>query len=321
MSEPLLKIDGLRTAIGSGDAALTILDGIEFTVSRGEVLGLIGESGSGKTMLGLSVLRLEPRAATVSAKSLTFLDHDLLRMSEHDLRALRGTRMAMIFQDPVGAFNPAKSIGWHMRMALARARSSTPEPNAAIRLLGEVGIADPQPVLRLYPHQLSGGMLQRALIAMVLGCGPDLIVADEPTTNLDALVEQQIIALFRLLLKKISAAMIYITHDITIAAALCDRIAVMYAGQIVEEGTTRDVFGSPKHPYTQGLLGTALALDRTAERLQEIAGDLPTFLDLPPGCRFQPRCPVALPVCVEAVPAMNIISAKQMARCVRWGTR
>ena len=317
-----LEVRGLCTSIGKPPRALLVLDRVDLTVERGEVLGLIGESGSGKTMLGLSILRLTPPQATITAERLRFLGHNLLDLTEAKLRGLRGGKMAMVFQDPVGAFNPAKTVGWHLRLALSRVRSEAADRSAEpgrdtlARLLTEVGISNGPYVMRQYPHQLSGGMLQRILIAMVLTCSPDLIVADEPTTNLDAMVEQQIIELFRALLRRLSVALIYITHDIAVAAALCDRIAVMYAGQIVEEGPARAIFAAPRHPYTQGLLATALALDAPSQRLSEISGDLPSLADLPSGCRFEPRCPFAMPVCTQAVPAMTPVGEGHAARCV-----
>ncbi|MCC7047009.1 MAG: ABC transporter ATP-binding protein [Alphaproteobacteria bacterium] len=321
MSTNALEVCNLRTRLRGPRGDVEVLRGIDLVLRHGEVLGLIGESGSGKTMTGLSILRLAPRIATVSADSLRAFGLNLLEIGDAEFRALRGRRMAMVFQDPVGAFNPAKTIGWHFRHALRRVADKAPEATrdwrqSAIRLLGEVGIPQGASVLRSYAHQLSGGMLQRALIAIVLACRPELIVADEPTTNLDAIVERQILALFRDLQRKLSAAFIYITHDIAIAAQLCDRIAVIYAGQIVEEGPTGDVFGTPKHPYTQGLLGAALALDKGDARLQEIRGDLPNPGDPPPGCLFAPRCGFARPECTTGDPNLRSVGDAHSARCV-----
>ena len=275
-------------------------------------------------MLGLSILRLTPPQATITAERLRFLGHNLLDLTEAKLRGLRGGKMAMVFSRTRSAPSTRRRR-WAgiLRLALSRVRSGggllarrSPAGDTLARLLTEVGISNGPYVMRQYPHQLSGGMLQRILIAMVLTCSPDLIVADEPTTNLDAMVEQQIIELFRALLRRLSAALIYITHDIAVAAALCDRIAVMYAGQIVEEGPARAIFAAPQHPYTQGLLATALALDAPGQRLSEISGDLPSLADLPSGCRFEPRCPFAMPVCTQAVPAMTPVGEGHAARCV-----
>ncbi|MCC6471789.1 MAG: ABC transporter ATP-binding protein [Alphaproteobacteria bacterium] len=321
MSTNALEVCNLRTRLRGPRGDVEVLRGIDLVLRHGEVLGLIGESGSGKTMTGLSILRLAPRIATVSADRLRAFGLNLLEIGDAEFRALRGRRMAMVFQDPVGAFNPAKTVGWHFRHALRRVADKAPEAardwrQSAIRLLGEVGIPQGASVLRNYAHQLSGGMLQRALIAIVLACRPELIVADEPTTNLDAIVERQILSLFRDLQRKLSAAFIYITHDIAIAAQLCDRIAVIYAGQIVEEGPTDVVFGTPKHPYTQGLLGAAVALDKGDARLQEIRGDLPNPAEPPPGCLFAPRCSFARPECAQDDPGLRTVGDAHSARCV-----
>jgi len=286
----VLSVRGLRVAVQARDRAIDLVRGVDFDLAAGETLGLIGESGSGKTLTCLALLRLLPDGMSAAAEQLHFDGHDLLSLPEAGMRRLRGRRLAMIFQDPVGAFNPAKRIGWHLRAALTRGEGGR-APEKATALLQDVGISEPERVLRRYPHQLSGGMLQRALIAMVAALRPDVIVADEPTTNLDNIVEQQILALFRDLRRRLSAAFVFITHDMAIAADICDRIAVMYAGQIVESGPAKAVLADPLHPYTQGLVATARALIAGAETLAEIPGQPPNFLDPPPGCLFAPRCP------------------------------
>jgi len=324
MSELTLRVRGLETAFVMPEGEVPVIREINLEVRRGEVFGLIGESGSGKTVTGMSILRLLPDNAVTRAQALEFHGADILALSSPAFRKLRGTRMAMVFQDPVGAFNPAKRIGWHLREVFGSAAAKSPRHRErarhwreeSARLLGEVGIPHGASVLRQYPHQLSGGMLQRTLIAMVLAFEPDLVVADEPTTNLDNIVERQILRLFRDLQRRLDSAFIFITHDIAIAHSLCDRIAVMYAGRIVETGPTRAVFKDPKHPYTQGLLATALALEHVGERLKEIPGELPSPRNLPPGCLFEPRCASARPECRAAPPAMIALEGERAVRCV-----
>ncbi len=284
-ASPIVEIRGLKAGFLGAEGRTDVLHGVDLTVKRGEILGVIGESGSGKTMTGLSLLRLMPDNAVVEAEALRFDDIDLPALDAAGFDALRGVRMAMIFQDPVGAFNPAKRIGWHFRaifdrLAVAR-RKDAPEQQAhwrerAAGLMREVGILRAEEAVDLYPHLLSGGMLQRALIALVLALEPDLVVADEPTTNLDKLVERQILELFRDLRTRLSAGMIFVTHDMAVAAALCDRISVMYRGRIVETGETRRIFQAPEHPYTALLTSTAMALARgDVERLPEMPGQAP----------------------------------------------
>jgi ABC-type dipeptide/oligopeptide/nickel transport system ATPase component len=262
----LLEVERLRTTFSLGGRQVTAVREVSFSLGPGEVLGLIGESGSGKTMTGLSLLRLLPEHAESSAAVLRFAGRDLARLGPEEFRALRGTEMAMIFQDPVGSFNPAKTIGWHMRHAIARRAAGDLGGGGwraeACDLLASVGIRAPERVLSSYPHQLSGGMLQRSLIAMVVALRPRLIVADEPTTNLDNLVERQILDLIREHQRRLGAAVLFITHDLTIAAEICDRIAVMYAGEIVELGPTEEVMRRPRHPYAAALLATSASLER-----------------------------------------------------------
>ena len=300
---PVLEVRDLRTRFELHGGSLEVVRGVDLSLAAGEVLGLIGESGSGKTMTGLSILRLLPQNARASSAVTRLGGQDLRKLSESDFDALRGRRMAMIFQNPVGAFNPAKRVAWHLREIVRRRRGDTNGwANAGAAALAEVGIPHPERVLRLYPHQLSGGMAQRVLIAMVLALEPELIIADEPTANLDNIVERQIVGLFRRLRGRLNAAFLFITHDMALAKILCDRIAVMYAGEIVETGPTRDLFAAPRHPYTQGLVATALALQGRAARLKEISGELPNLAAPPPGCLFAHRCEQALARCRETAP-------------------
>ena len=315
MSAPILEIRDLRTRFDLHGGSLEVVRGVDLEIQPGEMLGLIGESGSGKTITGLSILRLLPGNARMSAATLRYKGSDLRSLDDRQFQALRGRSLAMIFQNPVGAFNPAKRVDWHLREVIRRRQGAQADwAPAAETALKAVGIPRPERVLRLYPHQLSGGMAQRILIAMVLALEPDLVIADEPTTNLDNIVERQILGLFRRLQSRLQAGFLFITHDMTVAATLCDRIAVMYAGEIVEVGPTRDVFAAPRHPYTQGLIATATALKGRAKRLQEIAGELPNLAAPPPGCLFSPRCARAMERCRAAAPPM-FGAAAHRTRC------
>ncbi len=325
--ETALEVDGLDLVLDPLGRRLHVVRDVTLGLRRGEMLGLIGESGSGKTMTGLALLRLEPGRAALSARRLRVGGADLVGVGERRLRGLRGRAIGMIFQDPVGAFNPAKRIGWHARQVLRRRGVGRAgwRPTATA-MLAEVDITDAPRVLAAYPHQLSGGMLQRVLIALVLAAGPAVVVADEPTTNLDNIVEQQILLLFRRLKQAQGAAFLFITHDMAVAAALCDRIAVMYAGELIETGETRAVFDGPKHPYTVALIATAQALQRQDEpqdggqesgaRLPELPGELPRSEGPRTGCAFAPRCGSRMPACTLApVPSFTLPGGRTV-RCL-----
>ncbi len=324
MSAPVLDVRGLSTRFRMGRGELQAVRRVDLVLQRGEVLGIIGESGSGKSVTGLSILRLLPSHASVDAQTLSFNGRDLRALDEEAFRALRGTHLAMVFQDPVGAFNPAKTIGWHLQHIIARAatredRRGSDLDQDALRWLADVGIANPERILPLYPHQLSGGMLQRTLIALSAALQPDLLIADEPTTNLDNIVERQIIGLFRRLKDRLGSAILFITHDISLAAGLCDRIAVMYAGEIVETGPAETLLRAPAHPYTAGLIETSRQLDRRNERLREIPGELPSGLGEVAGCLFAPRCGFAQDACRAAPPPRITRAPGHDVRCVRHG--
>ena len=309
-----LEVRGLNLVLDAAGRRLHVVRDLDLHLRRAEVLGLIGESGSGKTMTGMALLRLEPDRAQVTAETMRAGDADLLHATPRALRALRGRAVAMIFQDPAGAFNPSKRIGWHAREVLRRRGIKEWRPKA-LGLLAEVDITEGERVLASFPHQLSGGMLQRVLIALVLAAHPQVIVADEPTTNLDNIVEAQILRLFRRLRQQKEAAFLFITHDMTVAAGLCDRIAVMYAGEIVELGDTAELFAAPKHPYTEALIATARALEGNAERLPELDGE-PPGLSLPrTGCAFASRCPKRMEACSEApIPMLHV--GDREVRCI-----
>lgn len=320
MSQPLLDVKNLGVAFGSGHSALTVASDISFTLDKGKVLGLIGESGSGKTVTSMAILGLLGEHATVTADHVNFRGTDIHKLPARDFDKLRGADLAMIFQDPVGSFNPVKTIGWHFLNVGKRhrpeARSNKALNELAKDALAKVDIADPGNALRKYPHQLSGGMLQRCLIALVLFCRPSLIVADEPTTNLDNLVERQIVGLFDKLRHEIDASFIFITHDMTIAEQVSDSMIVMYAGQIVEQGDTQQILRDPRHPYTRGLVRTARELEGDVEMLTEIAGDIGTGIWHENRCRFAPRCPLYEGACDHAI-ALRDIARHGKVRCIK----
>jgi peptide/nickel transport system ATP-binding protein len=317
---PVLEVAELKTTFFNRGRAVEVVGGISFSVGRGEIVGLIGESGSGKTVTGLSILRLLPEHAEVKAKRIRFGQYDLAGMSDSEFAALRGSELAMIFQDPVGSFNPAKTIGWHLRHAIARrgrgARMEELWQADPLRLLREMGIRTPDRIIDAYAHQLSGGMLQRVLIGMVLALRPQLIVADEPTTNLDNLVERQILDLIRYHQRRLGVSVLFITHDLTIARDLCDRIAVMYAGQIVEIGPASAVLDDPQHPYAASLLRTARSLERHEGRLFELPGEPGGDARLRSGCRFAARCPSVIQPCQTEHPALVRVSPQHQTRCL-----
>src|SRR5438477_2859873 len=298
---PVLQVEGLKTHFFTKAGVVKAVDDVSFTVARGEVLGLVGESGSGKSMTGYSIMGLVDPPGRVVAGSLRLEGRDLRMLGEEDLRQLRGNRVAMIFQDPMMTLNPVlridaqmiEAILAHRRVARAAARE---EARAA---LAKVGIPSPDERLAAYPHQFSGGMRQRVAIAIALLNDPVLIIADEPTTALDVTIQGQILYEMQKLTRETGAAVIWITHDLSVVAGLADHVSVMYAGRIVEQGTAEQVLGRPCHPYTRGLLDSVPANNARGARLKQIPGMTPSLLDLPPGCPFRERCPNAQSDCVR----------------------
>lgn len=303
---PLLRIDDLRIAIRGPERTVEILRGVSLDLARGEVLCLLGESGSGKTVTLRSVLRLLPEKRTTIDGQILFEGEDLLRLSPAVLSDVRGNRIAMIFQEPATAFDPVYTVGRQIVETIRRHESvSMHEAQArAHELFERVQIPSPERRLAAYPHELSGGMRQRAMIALALACRPALLLADEPTTALDATVQMEILLLLRRLQRELGLAIIFVTHDIGVAVEIADRIAIMYAGRIVESGPVRDILGEPAHPYTQGLLASTLRKGERGRRLTVIPGAPPDLALLPPGCSFAPRCPRAEPACTATEPPM-----------------
>ena len=305
MSAPLLDVRGLRTAFHALDGAWLAVDGVDFTMRRGEVLGLVGESGSGKSVTGFSLVGLIDPPGEILTGEVLFQGEDLRTASQERLRDLRGNRIAMIFQDPLMTLNPVLSIGEQMSEAILEHRDcSRAEALAEVALaLGRVGISSPQTRLKQYPHEFSGGMRQRVAIATALVNSPDLIIADEPTTALDVTIQSQILYEVQKLSRETGTAILWITHDLAVVGELADRVAVMYAGRIVETGPVDDVLDRPRHPYTLGLLNSAASHAQPGRRLRQIDGVAPRIDSRPSGCPFRPRCDRAVPLCAEQDPA------------------
>ena len=319
MKPPLLEIDGLRTHFFTRAGVVKAVDDVSFTVRKGEVLGLVGESGSGKSMTGYSIMGLIDPPGRIVDGTICLNGQDLRKLSAEDLRQLRGNRIAMIFQDPMMTLNPVLSVAVQMVETIL-AHEDVPRDAALGRArdaLVKVGIPSPDERLRAYPHQFSGGMRQRVAIAIALLNNPDLIIADEPTTALDVTIQGQILFEMQKLTRETGAAMIWITHDLSVVAGLADRVCVMYAGRIVEQGTVADVLTHPRHPYTQGLLDSVPSRSVRGARLKQIPGMAPSVLDLPDGCAFRARCGHATEACAAAPEMRSLVGDTnwQSVRC------
>src|SRR5512135_1238557 len=321
MTEPLLRVRDLRTyfVTDRGPGTARAVDGVSLDLYPGETLGVVGESGCGKTVTSLSILRLipEPPGHVLPGSFIEFEGRNLLTLAPRDLRAVRGNRIAMIFQEPMSSLNPVLTIGdqigegaiVHQGLSRRAARAR------AIEMLEHVGIPDPELVVDEYPHQLSGGMRQRVMIAMALVCHPQILIADEPTTALDVTIQAQILELLDRLQRELGMAIMLITHDLGVVAGSADRVLVMYAGQVVEGAPTPELFQRPVHPYTEGLLASVPRLDRPRDRLSAIPGTVPAASAWPVGCRFHPRCPHAWDRCRQEEPSLFEIAPGHTARC------
>src|SRR5438105_8817098 len=310
MSDPVLFVEGLRTHFFTKAGVVKAVDDVSFIVNRGEVMGLVGESGSGKSMTGYSILGLIDPPGRIVGGRIVLGGVDLTQLSADEMRQVRGNRVAMIFQDPMMTLNPVLRIDTQMIEAIvAHRKVSVGDAHAmAAAALSKVGIPSPKERLSAYPHQFSGGMRQRVAIAIALLNKPDLIIADEPTTALDVTIQGQILYEMQKLTRETGAAVIWITHDLSVVAGLADQVSVMYAGRIVEQGTAEQVLGRPRHPYTRGLLDSVPANNARGARLKQIPGMTPSLLDLPPGCPFRERCAYAQSDCVQT-PLMRPLSA------------
>jgi peptide/nickel transport system ATP-binding protein/oligopeptide transport system ATP-binding protein len=315
----LLSISGLRTVFHTDQGDVAAVDGVDLSLARGRTLGIVGESGCGKSVLSLSIMRLVPPPGRVASGRITFEGRDLLGLPDAEMRAIRGGRIAMIFQEPMTSLNPAFTIGDQIVEAM-RAHDRTVSRQAAraraIAALERVRIPAAARRFDEYPHQMSGGMRQRVMIAMALSCEPDLLIADEPTTALDVTVQAQILDLLRTLQQQTGMAIILITHDLGIVAEMADEVAVMYAGRVVERAPGAAIFDDPQHPYTLGLLGSIPKIEEERDRLLAIEGTVPPPFDLPSGCRFHPRCVFARPACTAEDPGLREIDQGHNAACL-----
>ncbi|MBL8702653.1 MAG: ABC transporter ATP-binding protein [Alphaproteobacteria bacterium] len=319
MTGPLLAVEDLRTEFRTRRGVAKAVDGVSFTIARGEILALLGESGCGKSVTALSIMGLVPAAAGGVVGGRILLDgRDLRGLPDAELRRLRGGAMAMIFQEPLTSLNPVLTVGRQIAETLVahgKVAAGREARARAIELLREVGIAEPERRVDAYPHELSGGMCQRVMIAMAIACDPDLLIADEPTTALDVTIQKQILHLVHELLGRRGTAVLLITHDMGVVAENADRVAVMYAGRIVESAPAAELFAAPAHPYTRGLLDSMPDIDHDAARLPAIPGFVPDLLAMPPGCAFAPRCPRADAHCRARPPDETRLSAARVVRC------
>jgi len=308
MAERLLEVDGLKVQFATEDGVVRAVDGVDFTLDRGKVLGIVGESGSGKSVTAMTLLGLTRDKNTIFEGEVRYKGQSLLDLPESKLQEIRGNELAMIFQDPMTSMNPVYRVGDQIVEAITTHEdiSSRDAKRRAVELLKQVGIPNPERRVDDYPHQFSGGMRQRAMIAMALANNPDVLIADEPTTALDVTIQAQIIELIDRLKDDFNSAVILITHDLGVVAEVADEIIVMYAGRVVEHGGKRPVFYDPQHPYAWGLLGSIPRLDRPRpEKLASIKGAPPSLINPPRGCKFRPRCPHAFEKCHEEPPLAN----------------
>ena len=318
MSEYLLEVKNLRTCFELFRGTVKAVDGVDFTLKAGEILGIVGESGGGKSVTGFSLLGLIDPPGRIAGGEVLFRGEDLLKKSEEEMRRIRGKEISMIFQDPMTSLNPLQTIGRQIdeMLALHTDLSSAGRRARILELLNEVGIPTPEDRLDCYPHQFSGGMRQRVVIAIALAANPKLIIADEPTTALDVTVQAQILKLMENLVKKFGSALILVTHDLAVVSEMTHRVVVMYCGKIVEEAPTAELIRAPRHPYTKGLLGSIPRITGVrTRRLPQIPGMAPHLFDLPKGCSFAPRCTCATERCREEAPAMRELSAGRRAAC------
>ncbi|MDA9410844.1 ABC transporter ATP-binding protein [Bradyrhizobium sp. CCBAU 45384] len=317
---PLIEIRDLRVRFHGDDGRIThAVDSVDLSVANGATLGLVGESGCGKSVTSLAIMGLLPKQTTEITGAIRFDGFDLLKTPDQTLRDLRGNRLAMIFQEPMTSLNPSFTIGDQIIETILRHRGGSRKSarERAIELLRRVHIPSPERRVDEYPHKLSGGMRQRVMIAMALACDPQLLIADEPTTALDVTLQAQILELMRELKAASGAAIILITHDLGVVAEVCDEVAVMYAGEIVERAPVDELFSAPQHPYTVGLLGSIPRLDHRAEQLATIEGMVPNMAQPPAGCRFAARCPFVLEACTRAPPQLINVSPNHVSRCIR----
>lgn len=318
MQDTLLKVRDLRASFRIHGKTVEAVRGVDMDIAPGEIVGLAGESGSGKSVSMKSIIRMLPESAKLEAETLLLGGRDLMKLTEKEMQRVRGNDISMIFQDPMTSLNPLKRVGDHI-VEVIRRHSGAGRAEAyrqAVEMLGMVGVPSPEERMRQYPHEFSGGMRQRVLIAMALACKPRLLIADEPTTALDVTIQAQILDLIRDLQQKSGMAVVLITHDLGIVASLCQRLMVMYGGLILETGATEDIFYRPMHPYTRALLRSVPSIDSEENaRLIPIDGQAPSLIDPPKGCPFAPRCPMREAACEAAIPGFIEYGEGRRARC------
>jgi len=313
----ILRIENLHTHFRVLGGIVKAVDGVTLTIPRGKTVGLVGESGCGKSITSLSIMRLLEKNGRIVGGHIEFRGKDLLALSDAEMQEIRGNDIAMIFQEPMTALNPVFTVGNQVAEAIQlHQRLDRKEAwEKAVEQLKLVGISEPARRAKDYPHQLSGGMRQRVMIAMALSCSPELLIADEPTTALDVTIQAQILELMHEMQERTGTAILLITHDLGVIAEMADEVAVMYAGRIVEQASTYDVYAAPKHPYTQGLLASIPKLGQKQDRLHVIKGNVPNPLSVPPGCSFHPRCPHRFEPCDKAVPSLSEVAPHHLAAC------
>lgn len=322
-AEVLLKVQDLKTYFKTEEGTVKAVDGVDFEVRRGEVVGVVGESGCGKSITSMSILRLipQPQGKIQDGSQIVFEGTNLLELSDSEMRKIRGNKIALISQDPMTSLNPVLTVGEQIMEAimLHQKLDKAAAKKKAIEMLRRVGIPSPDKRVDEYPHQFSGGMRQRAIIAMALSCEPKLLIADEPTTALDVTIQAQILDLMREIKEKDKAGIIFITHDMGVVAEMCDFVCVMYAGKVIEAADVFTLFKNPSHPYTIGLLNSIPRLDDSKERLEPIDGQPPSLSKVPPGCSFAPRCPEASDECRQAsnAPLLKPVGVNHVVRCIK----
>jgi peptide/nickel transport system ATP-binding protein len=324
MTERLLDIRGLKTHFDTDDGTVRAVDGVDLTIDRGETLGVVGESGCGKTVTAMTVLKLiQMPPGRIAAGTISWLGRDLVPLGASEMRGIRSKEIAIIFQEPMTSLNPVYTVGEQIAevIRLHEGLNRRDALDRTIEMLRLVNIPTPERRVHNYPHQFSGGMRQRVMIAMALSCNPQLLIADEPTTALDVTIQAQILDLLGEMKSRFGMAIMLITHAMGVVAEVAQRVVVMYAGRVVEEASVEQLFAQPLHPYTQGLIRSIPRIDTSVgkkQRLEAIAGMVPSLINPPPGCRFAPRCKVARPACTEAVPELRVVEAGHKVACIQY---
>lgn len=328
MSQEVLQVKNLKTYFYLSQGVVRAVDGVSFSIRAGESLGLVGESGCGKTVTSLSIMRLVPPPGRIVAAEVCFLGRDLLSFSEKEMQGVRGKAIGMVFQEPMTSLNPVYKVGEQIAEVISfhQRKGRKEAQEKAVSWLRLVGLSDPEKVISFYPHQLSGGMRQRVMIAIALCCYPRLLIADEPTTALDVTIQAQILNLLGELRRELDISLLLITHDLAVVAEVADRVVVMYAGRVVEEASVSSLFNSPRHPYTRGLINSVPRFSssrgkKRKKRLKGIEGMVPDLLHLPSGCSFHPRCPQRFALCEREVPSLFRVNEEQRVSCFLYGSQ